>query len=110
MSALVTIGDQIATLTGFAYAKADPQFPTLCMASDLTDNYEVRLPAGTSVIAMPNAVNVTDGPISYSATYRHSGDKIFITRHSRMMIEKGFCTPQEIAQKDLASKLMLVRQ
>lgn len=119
LAAPIAIGDQIATLTSFAYAKADPQFPTLCMASDLTDNYEVSLPKGTSVIAMPHAVDVTDGPISYSATYRHSGDKIFVSRHYRMMIEKGFCTPQEIAQmtsvakvaqKDLASKLMLAPQ
>lgn len=116
ISSPVTIADTIENATAFAYERPDEQFPNLCMAVDLTENYELVLPEQTKVLFMPQAVDIAVGPASYKATYLQSGKIINVKRHYRMAIDKGYCTPQEIeqmrpvakaAQKDISARLML---
>ena len=69
-----------------------------------------------TVLALPPSLDITDGPISYKATYQQPANLVRVNRRYVMMIDKGYCTPQEIekitsigsvVQRDLSARLML---
>jgi transglutaminase-like putative cysteine protease len=116
ITAPVDIADSIADLTSFSFVRPDAQFPTLCMAADLTDTYDIYLPEQTEVLALPRPVELADGALSYKATYQLSGNRVQVNRHFVMTTDRGYCTPEEVksmtplakaVQKDLSARLLV---
>ncbi|RCS21638.1 DUF3857 domain-containing protein [Phyllobacterium salinisoli] len=93
----VQLGNSIADMTNFANERPDPFYARACAAVDVAENYEISVPDNVSIQSLPKPVLLAEGAIRYDATYTTEGSKIRVRRHYTMAIDRGYCTPQEIA-------------
>jgi transglutaminase-like putative cysteine protease len=104
------------SLTSFVDELPEAVYSRACMAIDTMDSYRVRLPASVQVAVLPKPVSLVEGPIRYESSYRNEGGEIIVSRHYVMSIDRGYCTPQDIAgmvvtaktiRRDLHRKILL---
>lgn len=63
-----------------------------CAGPAVHEHYSVRLPASATIIAIPPDVDSTNGPVSYAARYRRSGQNVEIDRVLRRDFQTNVCS------------------
>ncbi|MFD9900337.1 DUF3857 domain-containing transglutaminase family protein [Mesorhizobium sp. NPDC059025] len=106
----------ISDLTSFVNNRPEPLFSDACEALDLGDDYSITLPKGVGVQALPKPRSILEGPIRYESNYAVEGQTIRVHRQYTMTLDRGYCTPQEMAdlkktatvvRRDVQSKIVL---
>jgi hypothetical protein len=67
----------------------------VCYAGHQTEDVRLTLPAWAHVTALPPAVRVTGGPLSYQSSYRLQGGVVVAHRELVMDVSRPLCTEAE---------------
>jgi transglutaminase-like putative cysteine protease len=88
----------------------------VCPAIDHEDETGFRFPKGVRILALPKAVNLMDGGLSYRAAYARRGQQVVVKRRLTFRHGSATCTPAdyramqpalERIQRDLRSQIVV---
>jgi len=82
----------IKAFASYVLTNASQPLDGPCAGPAVHEHYSVRLPASATIIAIPPDVDSTNGPVSYAARYRRSGQNVEIDRVLRRDFQTNVCS------------------
>ncbi len=88
----------IKAFTNYVLTNAGQPLDGPCAGPAVHEHYSVTLPANARIIAIPPNVDIKNGPVSYTARYRQSGQNVEIDRILRRDFQTNVCSGAMLKQ------------
>lgn len=74
--------------------RIDPKRPQRCHGFGSSETYEIQLPAGMTLLSLPEPAKVRGTLVDYTASYQQKGNTVLVKRELQDKTSQGICSVQ----------------